>query len=794
MGIRYDALLNGLKEVEHDNHIIIDRKSDKVQEVSLKRFLLFSNVLVAANIKLKQAKEGFLTKADPDYKSKKAEARSRLEGEKKLAQLRKFNVIYSNWQKSIKNNTIPNDVKALKKEKKKLDTVINKLSHFKETLGKDKIDLHLFEDVTDVDRQQFQELNDSLNALKDRQEVISSHISIQQKKALTPDQAQKVLRLQNKADSILKDEASNTLKVKLYNDLGLLKEMKAALKKDLDQLIANENHNQIDEIVDKIKKYEDLHNSVDEQVTRLVKKGKRDSAFAIGEKAFKEVANFLSDRSLLNLNQLVDVRAKIEVYNREAEKLSPLDKRHNEEALDVLKSLIFLKSIEKKLLSEEIKIREEERKNAHNEIERNEPKVSIPFPNLEGLEEDLSNANNEEEKSLIQAKIEARLEAHNQKIQDYDQRRDALLNPAKDHADRAIEADFDYTYFESKILDLSHFPYVIAYDNYQQGKPVEAGKEIWKFLEMANKGKLPSKKDFDDAAKDIFGERLDSQIYNGLVNDFHKTKGDAQGDLIWFKWVNESKAIPTYEEFKDAFVEKVGIEPLRENYDRLMRDFESSKPQNADNVWIYLNSKNERIPTWNEFKSLFKDSTGIEPERSLYEAKVDTGTYAELVWNKLYDKNAKELMLPTWNEFKKDFREGFGIEPERNLYNNIVNKEINEFLEKRANVLDDLKILAGFVRAEEKWFAQDKNAVREKLAKVDKEIEIVNLKLQTRADQAKGNSDEDIVRLKKELEQLAIEREGVQKFLNNKERIQLRKEAVQLNFKIDSLRKLLKES
>lgn len=718
MGIRYDALLNGLKEVEHDNHIIVDRKSDRIQEVSLKRFLLFSNVLVAANIKLTQIK------ADPDYKTKKAEAKSRLEGEKKLSQLRKFNSIYSSWQNSINNKDVPQEIKELKKEQKKLVKVIEKMTQFKEALGKDKIDLKLFEEVTDIDKKQFQELNDSINALKMRQEVISSHINVKEGKALTPDQAVRILRLKKKADAVLKDEAINSLKVQLYRDVTLLKELKLELKKEYDVLVNSENPNQIDGIVEKIKKYEALHNSVDEQFSRIAKKGMR-------EKAIKDIRALLLDRSQFNLNQLVDARAKIEVYNNDALKLSPLEKRHNKEAVDLHKSLVFLKKLEKKLLDEEIKIREQERSSAHESIERDEPKISIPLPNLDNVEE---------------AQKEALLHEYARKVEAYDKNRDEIVTPAKDKADKAIDREFDYTYVESKIIDLRDFPYVKAYDLYQKGQPAEAGKQIWKLLIRTKEGKLPSKDDFDHEAKEIFGERLDPQIYNGLINDFHKSKkADAQGDLVWFMWVNDKKSIPTFDEFKAAFEEKVGIEPLKENYDRLIHHLNTQgKPMVAENVWIHLSGKNNEPPSWNDFRTLFKESLGVEPEKELYTA--------------------------------------------------LVRKELDEKEDKFKEVLGDLKGLAPYVKPKETWYAKDDKTIRTKLKEIESEIEKINARLIEKADESRGSTDEDAKQLRKQLEQTILERESVFNFLINKDRVQLRNEAQQLNSRIKLLRSRLEEA
>ncbi len=724
MGIRYDALLNGLKEVEHDNHIIVDRKSDRIQEVSLKRFLLFSNVLVAANIKLKKIDAGVLTKADPDYKTKKAEAKSRLEGEKKLSQLRKFNSIYASWQNSINNKGVPDDVKELKKEQKKLNLVIDKMTQFKEALGKDKIDLKLFEDVTDIDKRQFQELNDAINALKMRQEVISSHINVKEGKALTPDQAVRILRLQDKADAVLKDEAINSLKVQLYRDVSLLKELKLELKKEYDALVESENPNQIDSVVEKIKKYEALHNSVDEQVSRIAKKGMR-------EKAVKDIRALLLDRSQFNLNQLIDARAKIEIFNNDALKLSPLEKRHNRDALDLHKSLVFLKKLEKRLLAEEVKIREQERSSAHESIERDEPKVSIPFPNLDNVEE---------------AQKEALLNEHARKVEAYDKKRDEIVTPAKDKADKAIDREFDYTYIESKIIDLGDFPYIKAYDFYQKGQPAEAGKEIWKLLIRTNEGKLPSKDDFDHEAKEIFGERLDPQIYNGLINDFHKSKkADAQGDLVWFMWVNDKKAIPTFDEFKAAFEEKVGIEPLKENYDRLIHHLNTQgKPMVAENVWIHLSGKNKESPNWNDFRALFKESLGVEPEKELYSA--------------------------------------------------LVKKDLDDKEDKLSETLGDLKGLAPYVKTNETWYAKDDKTIRSKLKEIESEIEKINARLIEKADVSSSSVDEEVKQLRKQLEQTILERESVINFLNNKDRVQLLNEAQQLNSQIKLLKSRLKEA
>lgn len=845
MGIKYDALLRGIKAAEQDNHIIVDRGSNKVQEVSLKRFLLFSNVLEAANIKLNHVNADILTKADPKYKAKKADAKTRIEGEKKLAQLRKVNDIYAKWKKSGSSEEIAKEIKDLKREQKKLGEVIEKLTEFKNTLGKDKIDLNLFEEVTEIDVKEFQELNASINALKLRQDLLSSHIDIKEKKALSPERAIRILKLQDKADDVLKNEAINTLKVRLYSDLGLLKDMREELIREAESLFKSKNSDGIDTYINKIKKYKAIHQSVSEQMDCIPHR-------AMSKEAIKNALKALNDKALFNVNQLIAVRNDIVNFNNDASRLSPLNIKHNVEALDLHKILVFLKKLEDRLLAEEIKVREEERSKAHEAIERDEPKISLPFPNLEGI---------------IESQHAAIIEEHKRKTLIFDSKRDEVVTAEKQKADDKIKLKFNYTYVKSEILDLDGFPYVRAYEFYKKGMPLEAGKEIWKNLldrtdkklpskavfddvakeifgetldpkiygalvkeiqlkdiqslisvnidtlsklektkrsdniealdiyksllflkeleirlfqsdslegshliklvsfpfvsafEFYQKGellkageeifryfelvsdKIPSQADFDEVAREIFGEGLDPIIYGALVKEFHETKAAAQGDLVWFEFVSEKGAIPTWEQFKQAFEERVGILPLKENYDRLIQNMNASNARSAENVWIHLYGQNKSPPTWNDFEIFFKESIGIEPEKTLY---------LDLVKNEI---QAKENRL--------------------------------------IDILNDLKLLAQYVRPRETWYSKRDIYVQNKLDDLKTEIETINRTLIDSAD-ILGNNEKE--KIKKQLEDAVLARESITNFLKNPTRVLLLEEAERINYQLEQLRKRLLEA
>ena len=115
MGVIYDSLMRGLEKVEMDTHIILDRTQKKVQEISLKRYVFFSNSLEASNIKLSQTGNR-VTKEDKEgYK----DAKLKLKGEKALSQLRKLNAVFKDWQTSNKED-LSDNLKSLKKEEKKI--------------------------------------------------------------------------------------------------------------------------------------------------------------------------------------------------------------------------------------------------------------------------------------------------------------------------------------------------------------------------------------------------------------------------------------------------------------------------------------------------------------------------------------------------------------------------------------------------------------------------------------------------------------------------------------------------
>lgn len=150
---RYDALLKSLNRVERDSRVIVDRKSDKVQEVSLKRFELFSNIVEAATHQIKS----------------RIQSNPSIEGEKKLAQLRKFNAIFSAWESALRKSS-PRSVEELKSEQAKIHEVIDKVSKFKDSIGGDSIELKsLYSEVTEVDKKNFQALNKALKNLKAEQ-------------------------------------------------------------------------------------------------------------------------------------------------------------------------------------------------------------------------------------------------------------------------------------------------------------------------------------------------------------------------------------------------------------------------------------------------------------------------------------------------------------------------------------------------------------------------------------------------------------------------------------------------
>lgn len=193
----YETLSSSLDKIENKQKIILDRSkaSAKAETISYKRFHFF-------NKKLKALKKNF----SATHVTKKNQDKNGLAGEVKLAQLRDIQHLFSS-QVFVHHKPISQeDIIDLKNESIFLQRLIDRLNHFKMSLGGDELKIDVLEPKTRFDEEAFHNLHEIIDNLIMRQDVIQAVVKIKQHQPITKSEAYAILFCKGQMDGFVDPE------------------------------------------------------------------------------------------------------------------------------------------------------------------------------------------------------------------------------------------------------------------------------------------------------------------------------------------------------------------------------------------------------------------------------------------------------------------------------------------------------------------------------------------------------------------------------------------------------------
>ncbi len=190
----YKNLSLTLDEIESKNQIILDRhaSSKKVEQISLARFEFFSK-------KLKSIKKNF----------SEGQVRKELNGEIKLAKLRDLETVFLKKVKEFNQSRPPligETITQLKYEVTELEKLIDRLKHFKSSLGGISLTVETAEPKTPKDWLAFHNLSEIIDHLTQQKKVIQAEVHLKENKPITKAQAYAILYCKGQKEAFIDEE------------------------------------------------------------------------------------------------------------------------------------------------------------------------------------------------------------------------------------------------------------------------------------------------------------------------------------------------------------------------------------------------------------------------------------------------------------------------------------------------------------------------------------------------------------------------------------------------------------